>query len=151
MVLELEILGQPRDRRDSRRHGPLAFQPGRYTVIGKLGLVAHPGAGIIGKRQNLSGEQLRNRAITDMFEPAILLIVGLVSEDGSLDRNGLTDYMVSNVQDIVSRLDGVGELLLFGTQNAMRIWVNPAKLNNFHLTTNDVITALQALGLVKQS
>ena len=73
-----------------------------------------------------------------------LLIVGLVSEDGSMDRNSLTDYMVSNVQDIVSRLDGVGELLLFGTQNAMRIWLNPAKLNNFHLTSTDVIAALQA-------
>ena len=73
-----------------------------------------------------------------------LLIVGLVSEDGSMDRNDLTDYMVSNLQDIISRLDGVGEVLLFGTQNAMRIWVNPAKLNNFHLTTNDVISAIQA-------
>ncbi|HTG81367.1 MAG TPA: efflux RND transporter permease subunit [Geobacteraceae bacterium] len=73
-----------------------------------------------------------------------LLIVGLVSEDGSMDRNALTDYAVSNFQDIISRLDGVGELMVFGTQNAMRIWLNPAKLNNFHLTTNDVITALQA-------
>lgn len=73
-----------------------------------------------------------------------LLIIGLVSEDGSLDRNGLTDYLVSNVQDIVSRLDGVGELLIFGTQNAMRIWLDPAKLNNFHLTVNDVITSLQS-------
>jgi multidrug efflux pump len=73
-----------------------------------------------------------------------LMIVGLVSEDGTMDRNALTDYMVSNLQDIISRLDGVGELLLFGTQNAMRIWVNPAKLNSFHLTTNDVIAALQA-------
>ena len=73
-----------------------------------------------------------------------LLIVGLVSEDGSMDRSALTDYMVSNLQDIISRLDGVGEMQVFGTQNAMRIWVNPAKLNNFHLTTNDVITALQA-------
>ncbi len=73
-----------------------------------------------------------------------LLIIGLVSEDGSLDRNALTDYMVSNLQDIVSRLDGVGELLLFGTQNAMRIWLNPVKLNNYHLTSNDVMTALQA-------
>lgn len=73
-----------------------------------------------------------------------LLIVGLVSEDGSMDRNALTDYMVSNVQDNVSRLDGVGELLLFGTQNAMRIWLNPAKLNNFHLTSNDVVSALQS-------
>jgi multidrug efflux pump len=73
-----------------------------------------------------------------------LMIVGLVSEDGTMDRNSLTDYMVSNLQDIISRLDGVGELLLFGTQNAMRVWVNPTKLNNYHLTTNDVIAALQS-------
>ncbi len=73
-----------------------------------------------------------------------LLIVGLVSEDGSMDRNTLTDYMVSNLQDIVSRLEGVGELQLFGTQNAMRIWLNPAKLNSYRLTTNDVISALQS-------
>ncbi len=73
-----------------------------------------------------------------------LLIVGLMSEDGSLDRNGLTDYMVSNLQDIISRVEGVGELLLFGTQNAMRIWLNPIKLNSFHMTSNDVVTALQA-------
>ncbi|MDD2897461.1 MAG: efflux RND transporter permease subunit [Desulfuromonadaceae bacterium] len=73
-----------------------------------------------------------------------LLIVGLVSEDGTMDRNSLTDYMVSNLQEIISRLEGVGELQVFGTQNAMRIWVNPAKLNNFHMTTNDVIAALQS-------
>ncbi len=73
-----------------------------------------------------------------------LLIVGLVSEDGSMDRNALTDYMVSNLQDIISRLEGVGELLLFGTQNAMRIWLDPSKLNNYHMTTNDVIAALQS-------
>ena len=73
-----------------------------------------------------------------------LLIVGLVSEDGSMDRNVLTDYMVSNLQDIISRLEGVGELMIFGTQNAMRIWLNPSKLNNYHLTTNDLIAALQS-------
>ena len=73
-----------------------------------------------------------------------LMIVGLVSEDGSMDRNALTDYMVSNIQDIISRLEGVGEIQLFGTQNAMRIWLDPARLNNFHLTTNDVISAIQA-------
>jgi multidrug efflux pump len=72
-----------------------------------------------------------------------LLVVGLVSEDGSMDRNSLTDYMVSNIQDTVSRLNGVGELMVFGTQNAMRIWLNPAKLDNYHLTTNDVMSALQ--------
>jgi multidrug efflux pump len=73
-----------------------------------------------------------------------LLIVGLASEDGSMDRNALADYMVSNIQDIISRLEGVGELQLFGTQNAMRIWLNPAKLNSYHLTSTDVAAALQA-------
>src|SRR5512134_3095677 len=73
-----------------------------------------------------------------------MLIVGLVSEDGSMSRYELTDYMVSNLQDIVSRLEGVGEVTIFGSQNAMRIWLNPAKLNNFRLTTTDVISALQA-------
>ncbi|TWJ17758.1 efflux RND transporter permease subunit [Geobacter argillaceus] len=73
-----------------------------------------------------------------------LMIVGIVSEDGSMDRPALTDYLVANVQDIISRTEGVGEVTVFGSQNAMRIWLNPTKLNNFHLTTTDVITALQA-------
>jgi len=73
-----------------------------------------------------------------------LIIAGLVSEDGSVTRNDLTDYMVSNIQDIVSRVQGVGEVTVFGSQNAMRIWLNPDKLNNFRLTPNDVIAALQA-------
>ena len=73
-----------------------------------------------------------------------LILVGLVSEDGSLDRNSLTDYLVSNVQDIVSRLEGVGELQMFGSQNAMRIWLNPTKLSNYRLTSGDVSAALLA-------
>ncbi|MBI2354511.1 MAG: efflux RND transporter permease subunit [Deltaproteobacteria bacterium] len=73
-----------------------------------------------------------------------LMIAGLVSEDGSMSRDELTDYMVSNIQDIVSRVQGVGEVTVFGSQNAMRIWLNPAKLNSYRLTPNDVIAALQA-------
>ncbi|MCC7202376.1 MAG: efflux RND transporter permease subunit [Nitrospirae bacterium] len=73
-----------------------------------------------------------------------LLIIGLVSEDNSMDRAALTDYLVSSVQDIISRLEGVGEIQFFGTQNAMRIWLNPAKLNNYRLTTNQVIAAIQS-------
>ncbi|TSK08204.1 MAG: efflux RND transporter permease subunit [Geobacter sp.] len=73
-----------------------------------------------------------------------LIIVGMVSEDGSLNRYQLTDYMVSNVQDLVSRVEGVGEVTVFGSQNAMRVWMNPDKLNNYKLTPNDVSLALQA-------
>ncbi|MHB8810172.1 MAG: efflux RND transporter permease subunit [Desulfobulbaceae bacterium] len=73
-----------------------------------------------------------------------LIIVALVSEDESINRFALTDYMVANVQDIVSRLEGVGEVTVFGSQNAMRIWLNPDKLNSYKLTPADVIAALQA-------
>ncbi|MFZ2948195.1 MAG: efflux RND transporter permease subunit, partial [Desulfuromonadaceae bacterium] len=73
-----------------------------------------------------------------------LIIVGLVSEDGSMSRYDLADYAVANIQDIISRVEGVGEVQMFGFQNAMRIWLNPAKLNNYKLTSNEVIAALQA-------
>ncbi len=73
-----------------------------------------------------------------------LMMVGLVSEDGSLDRYTLTDYLVANVQDIISRTEGVGELTIFGSQNAMRIWLKPDKLNSYKLTTSDIIAAVQA-------
>jgi multidrug efflux pump len=73
-----------------------------------------------------------------------LMIVGIVSEDGSYNRYELTDYLVANIQDIVSRVEGVGEVTVFGSQNAMRIWLDPARLNNYHLTSKDVIDAVQA-------
>ncbi len=73
-----------------------------------------------------------------------LMVVGIVSEDNSLNRYQLTDYLVSNVQDLISRVEGVGEVTVFGSQNAMRVWMNPDKLNNFKLTPNDVSLALQA-------
>ncbi len=73
-----------------------------------------------------------------------LLIAGLVSEDGTMDRNHLTDYLVSNVQDIISRLEGVGEIQVFGSQNAMRIWIDPNRLNNYQLAAGDVLAALRA-------
>ena len=73
-----------------------------------------------------------------------LMMVGLVSEDGTLDRYTLTDYLVANVQDIISRTEGVGEVTVFGSQNAMRIWLNPDKLNSYKLTSDDIVAAIQA-------
>ncbi|MEI6606022.1 MAG: efflux RND transporter permease subunit [Verrucomicrobiota bacterium] len=73
-----------------------------------------------------------------------LILIGLVSEDGSMDRNSLTDYLVSNIQEVVSRLEGVGELQVFGSQNAMRIWLNPDRLNSYHMGSDEVIAALQS-------
>lgn len=73
-----------------------------------------------------------------------LLIVGLISVDGSLDGNDLRDYAQSNLEKVLSRVPGVGEVETFGTQFAMRVWLNPDKLTNYRMTVQDVITALRA-------
>ena len=73
-----------------------------------------------------------------------LIIVGLISEDGSMDGNDLRDYAQSNLEKVLSRVPGVGEVQNFGSQYAMRVWVNPDKLTDYHLTMEDVIMALRA-------
>jgi HAE1 family hydrophobic/amphiphilic exporter-1 len=72
-----------------------------------------------------------------------LIIVGLISEDGSMDGNDLRDYAQSNLEKILSRVPGVGEVENFGTQYAMRVWVNLDKLTSYNLTMEDVILALR--------
>ena len=72
-----------------------------------------------------------------------LLIVGLVSEDGRMDGHDLRDYAQSNLEKVLARVPGVGEVTVFGSQYAMRIWLNPVKLTNYHLTFEDVIQALR--------
>lgn len=73
-----------------------------------------------------------------------LMVIGLVAEDGSLTREDLSNYIVSNIQDPISRTSGVGDFQVFGSQYAMRIWLDPGKLNNFQLTPVDVSTAITA-------
>jgi len=73
-----------------------------------------------------------------------LLLVGLISEDGSMDGNDLRDYAQSNLEKVLSRVPGVGEVEVFGGQYAMRIWLNPERLTEYEMTVQDVITALGA-------
>jgi HAE1 family hydrophobic/amphiphilic exporter-1 len=72
-----------------------------------------------------------------------LLIVGLVSEDGSMNDVDLRDYMLSVVQPVLARVPGVGEAEAIGGEYAMRIWVNPDKLTGYGLTMSDVMQAVQ--------
>lgn len=72
-----------------------------------------------------------------------LLIVGLYSEDGSMDGNDLRDYAQSNLEKVLARIPGVGEVTNFGSQYAMRVWLNPDKLTDYRLTVEDVIAALK--------
>ena len=73
-----------------------------------------------------------------------LLIAGFVSTDGSMNSSDISNFVASKVQDPISRTDGVGDFQLFGTEYAMRIWLDPTRLNNYALTTQDVATAIQA-------
>lgn len=73
-----------------------------------------------------------------------LNVLAFTSEDGSMSDTDLADYVAANVQETISRLDGVGDTTLFGSQYAMRIWLDPNKLINFGLTPIDVTTAIKA-------
>lgn len=73
-----------------------------------------------------------------------LLVAGFYSADGRMDRFDISDYVASGVKDQVSRLSGVGTVQFFGSQYAMRIWLNPDKLTQYGVTINEVITAIKA-------
>jgi multidrug efflux pump len=73
-----------------------------------------------------------------------LLVAGFSSVDGSLSQRELGDIVASTVQDAVARVNGVGSVTVFGDPHAMRIWLNPEKLNNYRLSVNDVRSAIQS-------
>ncbi|WP_342247839.1 efflux RND transporter permease subunit [Pseudomonas sp. OTU2001] len=71
-----------------------------------------------------------------------LLLATLTSEDGKLDETALSDILARNVMDEIRRLKGVGKAQLYGSERAMRIWIDPRKLIGFNLTPNDVAEAI---------
>ncbi|KNC91618.1 multidrug efflux RND transporter permease subunit AcrB [Trabulsiella odontotermitis] len=75
---------------------------------------------------------------------SFLMVLGMISTDGSMTQEDIADYVGATIKDPVSRTSGVGDVQLFGAQYAMRIWMDPNKLNNFQLTPVDVITAIKA-------
>jgi len=71
-----------------------------------------------------------------------LVVLGFVSADGSMSKEDISDYVATYVQDPISRTSGVGDFQLFGSPYAMRIWLDPAKLVNYNLTSSDVVAAI---------
>lgn len=74
---------------------------------------------------------------------SFLMVLGFISTDGSMDKADIADYIATNIQDPISRVQGVGQTQLFGAPYAMRIWLDATKLNEFSLTPSDVIAAIQ--------
>ncbi|VEJ52805.1 multidrug efflux RND transporter permease AcrD [Pragia fontium] len=73
-----------------------------------------------------------------------LMTVAFVSTDHSMDRQDISDYVASNLQDPLSRINGVGSVDAYGSQYAMRIWLDPNKLINYRLTTQNVVEAISS-------
>lgn len=71
-----------------------------------------------------------------------ILTIAFVSTDGSMDKQDIADYVASNIQDPLSRVNGVGDIDAYGSQYAMRIWLDPSKLTSYQLTTGDVTRAI---------
>lgn len=71
------------------------------------------------------------------------LIAGFYSRDESMNRNDISDFLASTLQEPLSRVDGVGRIQTFGTEHAMRVWLNPTRMNSFGITASDVIAALK--------
>ncbi len=73
-----------------------------------------------------------------------LIVLGFISANDSMSSEDLSDYVATNVLDQLNRTPGVGDVQMFGSQYAMRIWLDPARLENFALATSDVIAAVRA-------
>ncbi|VTP82961.1 inner membrane rnd family protein acrb [Proteus vulgaris] len=80
----------------------------------------------------------------DKSSSSFLMVAGFISADGSMSQDDIADYVGATIKDPLSRVTGVGETQLFGTQYAMRIWLDPDKLVKYNMTTLDVIGAIKA-------
>lgn len=90
-------------------------------------------------------QEVQNQGVTvTKANDSFLLVVGFYSEDGKVDQRELGDFLSSKIQDPISRVEGVGNVQVFGVPHAMRIWLNPYKLYSYNLTTTDVREAIQA-------
>jgi multidrug efflux pump len=121
----------------------LSFQPGTNPDIAQVQVqnklqLATPSLPTIVQEQGVTVQKATNN---------YLLFFTLSSADGSLDETALGNYINAAILDPIRRVPGVGEADLFGSQYAMRVWMDPSKLNSFNLTPGDLIAAIEAQNL----
>jgi hydrophobe/amphiphile efflux-1 (HAE1) family protein len=80
--------------------------------------------------------------------PDLMLVVHLISPDGSLSQQYISNYATINIKDVITRIDGVGDTIVFGARDySMRVWLDPAKVQTRGLTADDVVAALRAANI----
>jgi HAE1 family hydrophobic/amphiphilic exporter-1 len=77
--------------------------------------------------------------------PDLLMVIHLISPDDTLDQAYISNYATINVKDVLTRIDGVGDTIVFGARDySMRVWLDPAKVQSRGLTASDIVAALRA-------
>ncbi|RXV61696.1 hydrophobe/amphiphile efflux-1 family RND transporter [Roseovarius sp. A46] len=99
----------------------------------------------LGQATPLLPEIVQRQGITvEKSSAGFLMVVGMISTDGTLDQVDLSDYMSTNLVDELSRVEGVGSVRVFGSEYAMRIWLDPSRLAAFGMSPSDVVAAVSA-------
>src|SRR5690606_11291756 len=90
-------------------------------------------------------EDVRRQGVrVDKATRNFLMIVAISSSDGSMDATALGDYANTRILDQLRRVEGVGEAQVFGTEYAMRIWLDPVKLTALNLILSDVVSVIKS-------
>jgi hydrophobe/amphiphile efflux-1 (HAE1) family protein len=93
----------------------------------------------------LPEEVQRLGIVTRKTTPDFLLIINLISPDGSLDREYMTNYAQTQIKDRLARIEGVGDVQLFGQRElSMRVWIDPGRAAALNLTAGEIVSALRA-------
>src|SRR5690349_501437 len=90
-------------------------------------------------------EEVRRQGVTTKKQsPSILLVVNIVSPDGSRDNLSLSNYATLFIKDALARIDGVGDVVFFGAREySMRVWLDPEQLSSRNMSAGDVVRALR--------
>ncbi|MGC5428084.1 efflux RND transporter permease subunit, partial [Aeromonas veronii bv. sobria] len=118
----------------------LTFQPGTDPDIAQVQVQNKLQQAMSLLPQEVQQQGIRVQKTSSSF----LMVAAFISSDGSMNNDDLADYVVSNIKEPLSRLDGVGDITLFGSQYSMRVWLDPNKLNRVQMTPGDVQTAIKA-------
>ena len=90
-------------------------------------------------------EMVQRQGVTVMKSTRnFLMVVGFYSEDGSMTEYDIADYVSSYIQDPLSRVPGVGDMFVFGSQYAMRVWIDVPSLEKYQVTVSDIAAAIRS-------
>ncbi len=126
---------------DGRVTITVTFEPGTdldqaQTLVQNRVAIAEP---------RLPEEVQRLGIVTRKTTPDFLLVVNLISPDGSLDREYISNYAQTRIKDRLARIEGVGDVQLFGQRElAMRVWIDPGRAAALGLTAGDIVQALRS-------